>query len=191
MFKALLIATSVLVSVNASAKTTIVDFVQSVNKTILAEGDVNGFNWKVGDQANYAINMGGFIKGTMDYSVKAINGSEATLGQEIDLGFAGKQSCETVIDTANGQVKSIVCNGQNQNPGDQGEIEVVDTKEDNVTVPAGKFNCLYVKAHDKKQNADIEQWINPKLVPIMGLIKAIMPSQMGKVNIELTSFKKM
>jgi hypothetical protein len=109
----------------------------------------------------------------------------------MDLGFAGKQDCDEVIDSTTGAVKSMVCNGQNQNPGDASDVEVIDSKEDTITVPAGTFTCLYIKAHSKSQNADIEQWANPKLVPVMGLVKALAPSQIGQVTVELTSFKKM
>lgn len=190
MFKSLFVAASLLISIQASANFDSVAFAEFVNKRVFATAEPMGLNWTVGDRANYAVNIASFIKGTMSYSVKAINGSEATLGQDMDI-MGQKQNCETVIDTTNGQVKSIVCNGQQQNPGDQGEIEVVDMKEAKVTVPAGTFDCLYIKAIEKKENKTIEQWANPKLIPIMGMIKAIMPSQLGAVNLELTSFKKM
>ena len=191
MFKSLVVAASVLISVHASAAVNVFDVVTSLNKVVLGDSETMGLNWKVGDTGNYALNMGGFIKGTMVYSVKAINGAEATLSQDVDLGQFGKQNCETVIDTNNGQVKSVTCNGKPQDAGNADDIEVVDSKEDNISVPAGQFNCLYLKIHDKKQNTDMEQWANPKLVPVSGMVKAIAPSQLGKVVIELTSFKKM
>ncbi|PIS10164.1 MAG: hypothetical protein COT73_10880 [Bdellovibrio sp. CG10_big_fil_rev_8_21_14_0_10_47_8] len=59
-----------------------------------------------------------------------------------------------------------------------------------MTVPAGTFTCLYIRAKDSEKNQEIQQWINPKLIPVLGMAKSIVPSQMGEVVLELTSFKK-
>jgi hypothetical protein len=190
MVKSLVLAASLFISMNASANFDVVQLAKFVNKGVLSQAETAALDWKVGDSASYNIDIASFIKGKMSYTVKSIGQTEATLTQNVDI-MGQKQNCETVIDTTNGKVKSIVCDGQQQNPGEQGEIEVVDMKEDKVTVPAGTFECLYIKAIEKKENKTIEQWANPKLIPVMGMIKAIMPSQMGPVNIELTSFKKM
>ena len=108
------------------------------------------------------------------------------------MGFLGKQNCEMTINPQTGETKKFVCNGQEQNA-DQGQVEVIDSKEDTITVPAGTFTCLYIKAKSTAQGQtnEIQQWANPKLVPVMGMVKTIAPSQMGEVNLELTSFKKM
>lgn len=191
MFRALLIAAGIFASVAASAKTAnIYDVLRSVNQAIVTDAEPLGLNWAVGDTAAYTLDMS-FIKGSMVYTIKSITGSEAVIAQNVDLSFAGKQDCEITIDMGNGALKKMVCNGKEQQPGEAGNYEVLESKEDNVTVPAGTFNCLYIKAQDKKNNQTIEQWANPKLVPVMGMIKSILPSQMGPVTIELKSFKKM
>jgi hypothetical protein len=99
------------------------------------------------------------------------------------------QNCEMVMNPNTGETTKFECNGQAQDPGDASDIEVIETKEDTVKVPAGTFVCLYIKA--KTQGQEVQQWINPKEVPVMGMVKSIMPSQMGEVTVELASFKKM
>jgi hypothetical protein len=110
----------------------------------------------------------------------------------MDLGFMGKQACEITMNPQTGKTEKLTCNGQDQSQADQGTVEVIDSKEDTVTVPAGQFTCLYIKAKSTAQGKEtiMEQWANPKLVPVMGLVKALTPSQMGQVKIELASFHK-
>lgn len=190
--KKMLMALVMMASVGASAATTINTVMSSVNETVMGQIALNNpFNWVVGDTAVYNLTMATFIKGTMTMTIKDVQPTTVTIDQSMDLGFAGKQDCIEVIDSTTGAVKSMVCNGQNQNPGDTSDVTVVDSKEDTVTVPAGTFVCLYIKAHSASQNTDMEQWANPKLVPVMGLVKALAPSQIGQVTIELASFKKM
>ena len=60
-----------------------------------------------------------------------------------------------------------------------------------VTVPAGTFDTIYIKIKDKANNDQIsEQWVNPRDIPLSGMVKSLADSQLGKVTIELTSFKK-
>ncbi len=162
---------------------------QVVVKALSAPGPID---WKVGDTANYKIDMaGGFISGTMVVAVKSITATDLVITQDMDLGFLGKQNCEATMDPNTGASKKLVCNGQEQNQGgDANDVEVVDMKEASVTVPAGTFQCVYIKAHIKSQDSDVEQWVNPKLVPVLGMIKTIAQSQMGPMTVELTSFKK-
>ncbi len=145
--------------------------------------------WKVGDTASYKLNIGGFINGTMITTVKRVDSEGLLIGQDMDLGFAGKQNCEMLVDPNTGKTKSLVCNGQNQEIGEN-NIEIIEVKESSVTVPAGTFQAIYVKAKNLDDNSEIEQWANPKEVPVFGMIKTVTQSQMGPVNIELTSYKK-
>lgn len=190
----ILLATLGLIAGLQTQAATINDVTQTAAQTIAQSlmGDVEtmGFVFKVGDQANYSLNMGSMIKGSMVLGVKDVQSDAVTITQDMDLGFLGKQNCEMVINPNTGETKSFVCNGQQQKPGDKDDVTMVDSKEDTITVPAGKFICLWIKAHSKSQNADIQQWVSPKNVPILGLVKTIAPSQMGQVVMELTSFKK-
>lgn len=189
MMKSILLALGLTVSLSAPAAT-INDVVVGAVQNILSDVGTSGvFDWKVGDSASYNLKMS-IINGKMVMTVKDVQPSEVTFTQDMDLGFAGKQSCEMKLDPNTGETKSIVCNGQPQDPGDAGDVEIVETSEKSVTVPAGTFTCLYIKAQQKGQNGFIEQWANPKQVPVMGMVKTVAPSQMGSVTLELTSFKK-
>lgn len=182
-----MIALSMALSFGANAST-INTVVTDVNTAVLQGLERGTFDWKVGDSATYNLKAG-FIKGTMVMGVKAVAADSVTLTQDMDLGFMGKQACEIVLNPQTGETKSMVCNGQAQDPGQNGNVEIIESKEDTVTVPAGTFTCLYIKA--KQDQNIVQQWINPKQVPVMGLVKTIAPSQIGDVNIELVSFKKM
>jgi hypothetical protein len=174
-----------------SAQASTINNVVSDLSVQLLSNDVSaqGFNFKVGDQASYTLNMASFIKGGMVMTVKAVADEEVVISQDMDLGFLGKQACEETINPHTGEVKKMVCNGQEQNQ-EAGDFEVIDTKEDTVKVPAGTFTCLYIKAKNKADNTEAEQWVNPKEVPVFGLVKMKTQSQMGPVQVELKSFKK-
>jgi len=189
MFKTILLALGLAVSVSANANT-LTTLMTDLNKVVVNNQETqSGFSWAVGDTANYKLSIGGFINGTMVMTIKSVAADAVVIGQDMDLGFMGKQSCDMTINPNTGETKSMVCNGQAQDPNAGGPVEVIETKEDTVTVPAGTFTCLYIKA--KQGENQIEQWANPKLIPVAGMVKAIAASQMGPVNIELTSFKKM
>jgi len=189
MFKTLLVSLSLVASVGAQAYT-MTDLAQEVNSAIVQNAAVRSpFNFVVGDTASYNVNMG-FMPATMTMTVKDVKADEVTINQ--DIGMMGQtQSCVEVLNPNTGEVKSMVCNGQSQQSGSASDIQVVEQKEDTVTVPAGTFTCLYIKATQKSDGANIEQWINPSEIPVFGMAKAIMPGQFGPVTVELTSFKKM
>ena len=180
---------SFLVGLNAQAVTLPELVAHTTSQMMMGDVDAQGLSFKVGDEATYNLKVS-FINGTMKMAVKAVASDSVTISQDLDLGFMGKQACEMVINPNTGETKSLKCNGQNQESGNTGDIEIIDSKEDTVKVPAGTFTCLYIKAHSKSQNADLEQWANPKLIPVFGMVKSLMPSQMGQVTIELKSFKK-
>lgn len=189
MIRSLLLAATLVAGMTASA-TTINDLAFSLAQSTFENTETLGLKFVVGDQADYKLNMGGFINGSMTMTVKSVNATEAVIAQDMDLGFAGKQNCEMTLDPNTGASKKFVCNGKEQDMGNQGDIEVVDTKEDTVKVPAGTFTCLYIKAKQKSSGDVIEQWANMKDVPVFGMVKTIAPSQLGQVTIELKSFKK-
>lgn len=149
----------------------------------------NGLNWTVGDTADYNISAG-FISGTMNMLVREENDKGFWVNQDMDLGFAGKQKVEILFDKSSGAVLELRVNGEKQDTPDPGNQEIVETKGTTVTVPAGTFDCLYAKIRDLDKNEDSEAWINPDLIPIVGLLKQLAPSQMGQVKVELTGFNK-
>lgn len=190
MLKGLIITMSLFMSV-AKADVSVFQAVSSVaNKVVAMDAQTQGgLNWKVGDSANYNINAG-FISGTMVMSVRSIDDQGAWIDQDMDLGFAGKQKESMLIDMHTGQIKKVVVNGKEQDPPKQDDYEMIDSTEDHITVPAGAFDCIHFRVRQKKDNTEVNQWVNPQAVPIMGLLKTIAPSQMGDVTVELTSFHK-
>jgi hypothetical protein len=163
---------------------------KTVQQSAMAEAQAAGVNWAVGDACHYNLSMASFIQGKLDVVVREKNTEGYWLDQNVDLGFLGKQTMSVLIDPNTGTIKKVIVDGKEQAPPEQGEMEVIEVKESKVTVPAGTFDAVYFKVHDKKQNQDTEQWVNPKLIPISGMIKTIGQSQMGEVVTELASFEK-
>lgn len=190
MLKSLMLAATLIVSVSAQAYNTVAESLFAAQLPQIQDSVVTeGLNWVVGQENNYKLNMGGFLNGTMKMSVREIGADGAWLVQDVDLSIQ-KQKVEVLIDLNNGQIKKMIVNGKEQAP-PKADYEVVETKEDHITVPAGAFDVIYMKVKDKANNNAIsEQWINPRDIPISGMAKSLADSQLGKVTIELTSFKK-
>lgn len=169
--------------------------VSPVMEVLKAQGLFNnevkplGLEWTVGDNTQHNINMG-FISGTMDSRVREETSEGFWMDQDMDLGFMGKQKVEIHINKNTGEIIEMIVNGQKQTPPDQGKQEVVDMKEDKITVPAGTFDCIYLKIKDTEKNQESQAWLNPEEIPMMGLIKAIQPGQFGEVTVELTGYQK-
>lgn len=190
MFKSLIIAAALVVSTAAQASQTAGQFIFAGQVQLLQDVAAQALNWKVGDENNYKLNMGGFINGTMKMFVREINTntSEAWLVQDINL-MIQKQKVEALIDTNTGATKKILVDGKEQSL-PEANFEIVEQKEAQVTVPAGTFKTIYIKIKDNGSGQISEQWINPREIPINGMAKSLADSQLGKVTIELTSFKK-
>lgn len=203
MLKSLFIALAAIsisaVSVSASAGTNCaqaaahaqelaVASAQPVIQSALVQSQVSAtaLKWKVGDKADYKM-AGGILNGTVKSFVREDLGSEIWVQQDMDMGFLGKQKVEILFDKATGQVKKLLANGQEQSLPDTSNIEIVETKEASVTVPAGTFDAIYAKIKDKSNDQIQEAWINPQEVPINGMVKAIADSQLGKITQELTA----
>jgi len=190
MLKSLIIAAALVISTAAQASQSMGQFlfagqVQLLQNEVVAQG----LNWKVGDANDYKLNMGGFINGTMKMYVREITADGIWMVQDVDL-MIQKQKIEVLIDANTGEIKKMLVNGQEQQP-PKSDYEVVDQKEANVTVPAGTFKAIYIKIKDNANNGQIsEQWVNPRDIPLSGMIKSLADSQLGKVTIELNSFKR-
>jgi hypothetical protein len=190
MFKSLIIAATLVATVSANAYTTLAEAVFASQQLQIQESVVSqGLNWVVGQENNYKMDIGGFLKGTMKMSVREISAEGGWLVQDIDLSIQ-KQKVEVLIDMSNGQIKKMIVNGKEQAP-PKTDFEIVETKEDHITVAAGSFDVIYIKVKDNANNGQIsEQWVNPRDIPISGMAKSLGNSQFGKVTVELTSFKK-
>ncbi|MEQ1722236.1 MAG: hypothetical protein ABL930_03610 [Pseudobdellovibrio sp.] len=190
MFNSLIIAATLAVSVSAQAHNTLGEAIfASQQAQIQASVVAQGLNWTVGQENNYKLNMGGFINGTMKMYVREIIADGIWLVQDIDLSVQ-KQKVEVLIDPANGQIKKMLVNGKEQEP-PKTDMEIVDQKEDRITVPAGTFDVIYLKIKDNANKGQTsEQWVNPRDIPLSGMAQSKADSQLGKVTIQLTSFKK-
>lgn len=185
-----------LVALSTQAKANGFDVVQLATniqtQTMVEAQFAAGLNWKVGDQADYKISIGGFINGTSHNFVREDIGTSIWMIQDMDLGMVGKQMIEVLINKTTGKIEKMLVGGKDQAIPDVGDQEVVEMHEDNVTVPAGSFPCIYAKIKSKKDGSIQEAWINPQTVPMSGMLKALADSQFGKVTQEATkfSFKK-
>ena len=189
MFKGLLFGAVMAASSFGWAAPTIAETVIDITQqTILYQAHTQCLNWKVGDTANYDLNLGGFLPGTMVMSVKSIGAEGIWIDQVLDLTIQ-KQTMSMLLDPNTGEVKKVLVDGKEQQM-PENTMEVVEVKEDKITVPAGTFECLHAILKDKKTNENADVWVNPALVPMSGMIKTIQPSQLGKVTIVLKSFKK-
>ena len=189
MVKVLLATLGLVFSVNAKAAVSEFDVVNQIQMpVIMDQARTLGLDWKVGDSASYTIDMG-FIKGSMVSAVRSIGNDGIWMTQDMDLGFAGKQKIESLIDPNTGEIKKMLVNGKEQSVPKQ-DIEVIEVKEDHITVPAGAFDCIHARLKDKTNNNEINAWINPQLIPMSGMLKQIAPSQFGNVTVELKSYKK-
>lgn len=155
------------------------------NTMVAATAAPTGLNWKVGDQADYSISIGGFINGTSHNFVREETATSFWMQQDMDMGFMGKQKIEVLMTKATGAIEKLIVNGKEEAIPDASDSEVVEMKEDKVTVPAGTFDCIYAKIKSKKDGSIQEAWINPQAVPMAGMLKALADSQLGKVTQEL------
>ncbi len=188
MFKSLVIAASLFVAASANAYTTVAESIFAGQQINIQESVISqGLNWKVGQENNYKLNIGGFLNGTMKMYVREIIADGIWLIQDIDLSIQ-KQKVEVLLDPNTGAIKKMIVNGKEQEP-PKADYELVEQKEARITVVAGTFDAIYLKVKDKTNNQLSEQWVNPRDIPLSGMLKTLGDSQMGKVTVELTSFK--
>lgn len=189
MLKIALSTIIALFTIQTYAAPTALEVVSQIQQDLITNSTHRIPGWKVGDTANYNMDMG-FIQGTMTMTIASIGEEGIWLNQDMDLGFAGKQKVETLLDAQTGEVKKILINGKEEEVPVQ-DIEILEDKMDTVTVPAGTYECLYLKIRDKQNDSESEVWSSLQEVPISGMVKSIQPSPLGSVTVELTSFTKL
>ncbi len=158
-----------------------------IHKSLLPAFAKGLINWKVGQKMGHNIALMG-MQGTMDTVVAEETAKGFWLKQAIAISGMN-QTIETLISKEDGTVLEMKVNGQKQTPPAPPEIEVEEQRQENVTVPAGAFDTMYVKIKDLKTNEPSEIWINQQLVPINGMVKMSATSSGYKVDAELTSYK--
>ena len=188
MFKTLFASLVLAFSMNASASTVFDILIETQNQAIQSQVQPLALTWKVGDSANYNINMG-FIQGTMVMKVASSGEEGIWMHQDMDLGFMGKQQVQTLIDQNTGAVKKMIVNGKEEQVPDT-KLEVISTNQEKITVPAGTFDSMHVVAREEGKTEDINVWMNPLIVPMSGMLKQVAPGPMGEVTVECTGFNK-
>ena len=165
-----------------------------IANSIAMDETVLGFliNWKVGDGANYNVTMAQLpIPGTMAKSVtKDENDGTLWFNETIDL-VIQKQSVDVQIDKTTAKILKELVNGQEQTV-DNTPPTVISQDYGSVTVPAGTFKAIHIKAKAQSQGQDVEmeEWANPKDTCMDGSIKTIMTTQGQTITMEMTNFKK-
>lgn len=177
-------------SVHAMPKVDLQDFDYQALQQQVMDASIQGLNWKVGEEANYNINMG-FISGTMKMRIRQELPDSFWVDQDMDLGFMGKQKAEILFDRNTGQILKLIVGGQEQDIPEAGNQEVKTAEESSITVPAGTFDAVHLVIINKDNNEESEAWLNPGIVPIAGMIKQKAPGQFGEVVSELTSYRKL
>ncbi len=180
----------VLISASASAEMTIIS-PQSMGNlaSLLSSGpiDAQGLDWKVGDSTDYKVTVSMGITGTMHKEVTKDEGNSLWFSQQLNL-VIGKDNSEVQIEKATGKILKIIRNGQEEKIPDS-ELEIIETKNDVVTVPAGKFKVLYVHARTKDV-PKIELWANQREIAMDGAAKTAIDQGNLKLTMELTKFTK-
>ncbi len=191
MLKTLLITAAMIISCQAFAQSTVSEKVLALQQAQLQEAVVtSGLDWKVGDQSNYKLTLQEQYEGTMQLAVREIVPEGIWLVQDIVISIQ-RQKIEFLMDINTGKIIKMMVQGKEKEPPKK-DLVILEQKDDSVTVPAGTFAATFVKAQDNANNNEIsEEWINKTQIPITGMIMSLADKkQIGKVKLELTSFKK-
>ncbi len=179
--------TAIVVASPARANEQVMEYVKALQNATIVQASYAGLDWRVNDKSSYKISNV-LLNGTSDNFVREDTGTGYWLQQDMKLSMAGEQKMEILLNKTTGQIEKLLVNGQEQKV-PESNVEVVEMKEDSVTVAAGTFKCIYAKIKNKDDGKISQAWINPKEVPMTGQIKAIAESQLGQITQELTSFQ--
>lgn len=153
----------------------------------------NLINWKVGEYHKNEVKLSLPFPGSGIKSVTQDVPARNAFWYVNEMTILGqKQKTEALMDRANGATLELIVNGEKQNVENDQELEIIEQYETEVTVPAGKFDCMYIKANVKAQGQtqQLEAWINPVDVNLDGMLKVVVQSQMGPVQLLLKEFGK-
>jgi hypothetical protein len=169
----------------------VVGLVQQLETTLVAQ---NLINWQVGEYHNNTIKLSLPFPGTGRKYVAKDEPARNAFWYNNEISILGQnQKTEALMDRSNGKVLELIVNGEKQDPGsDDQQMEIIEQYETNVEVPAGKFDCMYIKAKVTAQGKtqELEAWINPINVNLDGMLKVKVQSQMGPVEMLLKEFGK-
>jgi hypothetical protein len=157
--------------------------------------NANAINWQVGDFQNIDLDYAGIMKGTASKKVTKEEPAQNAVWYTNTIELMGqKQTVETLVSRVDGKELKRIVNGKEEAPPTPGDgdasLEIIEQSETEITVPAGKFECMYIKAKitSKGQSQEMEAWMNPVAVNIDGMIKIVMASQLGPISMTLKEF---
>jgi|GEM_PF-1236303 len=154
----------------------------------------NLLNWQVGEYHNNTIKLSLPFPGTGRKYVASDVPARNAFWYNNEISILGQnQKTEALMDRATAKVLELIVNGEKQDVGgDDDQMEILEQYETTVEVPAGKFDCMYVKAKitSKGETQELEAWINPIDVNLDGMLKVKVQSQMGPVEMLLKEFGK-
>ncbi len=164
--------------------------IRAVEKKIAAKQAVD---WVVGDYQTHKIQF--LFPGTawkvVDREDDSMGQAAVWLKQTTRMMFTNQIS-EQLIARGDGSVLKTLIDGVEQAPStEEPQVEVIEQAEDVVTVPAGTFDCMYVKAvvtQVGQAPQTIEMWANPIDINMDGSLKVIAQSPMGPMTMLLKEF---
>ncbi len=145
----------------------------------------NVINWQIGDYADMNMTMSGMPLGTMHKEAVSEEGNAVWLKQALSGGMIGNQVVEVLIDRATGKTLKMKQNGQEKPVPDE-KIEIIDQETATITVPAGTFETIHIRA--KSSQGPLELWANPQAIKLDGAAKMTMTAQGMPITMELTKF---
>jgi len=101
------------------------------------------------------------------------------------------QKTEALMDRADGSTLRLIVNGKEESTNDGSTVEIIEQAETTITVPAGTFDCIYVKAKvtpAQGQPQEVELWVNPIDVNLDGALKIAFQTQFGPLAMVLEEF---
>jgi hypothetical protein len=153
----------------------------------------NLINWQVGEYHNNTIKLSLPFPGTGHKYVAKDDTARNAFWYNNEISILGQnQKTEALMDRSNGKVLELIVNGKKEEVSGDDTMEILEQYETSVEVPAGKFDCMYIKAKvtSKGQTQELEAWINPINVNLDGMLKVKVQSQMGPVEMLLKEFGK-
>ena len=170
----------------ARADVNVTEMVANLQNTAVVQANFAGLDWRVGDKASYKLSNI-ILNGTSNAFVREDTGTSYWMQQDMTV-MGQAQKIEILFSKATGQIEKLLVNGKEEKA-PAPNVEIIEMKESNVTVPAGTFGCIYAKIKNKDDGKITQAWINPKAAPMSGLLKAIAESQFGDITQELLSFE--
>jgi len=153
----------------------------------------NLINWQIGEYHNNTIKLSLPFPGSAHKEVTKEETARNAFWYVQDIAILGqKQKIETLMDRATGKVLEQIVNGKKEEVSEGDTMEILEQYETEVEVPAGKFDCMYIKAKvtSKGQTQELQAWINPVNINLDGMLKVVVQSQMGPVEMLLKDFGK-